>query len=147
MHIKLSFIKAYMKMSVSNHKSITLSTMALRWKCDSLSGTSVSCGHILRRVALGKKGLFLFSFDLRSKEAEADYTCRDLDYSRYHKSRRQLLFYYTLFYGKYVWNASRFYCASKNTRTNAPSGRIFRNHSSARALKPKVYYACAMREV
>ena len=27
-----------------------------------------------------------------------------------------------------------FICASKNTRTNAPSGRITRNHSSARAL-------------
>ena len=27
-----------------------------------------------------------------------------------------------------------FICASKNTRTNAPSSRIPRNHSSARAL-------------
>ena len=27
-----------------------------------------------------------------------------------------------------------FICASKNTRTNAPSGRITRNHSSARDL-------------
>ena len=27
-----------------------------------------------------------------------------------------------------------FICASKNTRTNAPSRRITRNHSSARAL-------------
>ena len=35
-------------------------------------------------------------------EAEADYTCRHLDYSRYHKNRIQLLFYYTLFHGKYT---------------------------------------------
>ena len=46
-------------------------------------------------------------------EAEADYTCLDLDYSGYHKNWIQLLSYYTLFYGKYtksnVWNASRFY--------------------------------------
>ena len=35
-------------------------------------------------------------------EAEADYTCRDLDYSGYHKNRIQLLFYYKLFYGKYA---------------------------------------------
>lgn len=34
MHIKLGFIKAYMKMSVSDRKSITLGTMALRRKCD-----------------------------------------------------------------------------------------------------------------
>ena len=27
-----------------------------------------------------------------------------------------------------------FICSSKNTRTNAPGGRITRNHSSARAL-------------
>ena len=27
-----------------------------------------------------------------------------------------------------------FICACKNTRTNAPSGRITQNHSSARAL-------------
>ena len=32
--------------------------------------------------------------------ASADYTCRDLDYSGYHKNRIQLLFYYTLFYGR-----------------------------------------------
>ena len=30
MHIKLGFIKAYMKMSVSDRKSITLGTIALR---------------------------------------------------------------------------------------------------------------------
>ena len=46
-------------------------------------------------------------------KVEADYTCRDLDYSRYHKNRIQLLFYYTLFHGKYtktiVGNASKFY--------------------------------------
>ena len=36
-----------------------------------------------------------------------------------------------------------FICASKNTRTNASRGRITRNHSSARTLKPKVYYACS----
>ena len=45
--------------------------------------------------------------------ASSDYTCLDLDYSGYHKNRIQLLFYYTLFYGKYtktiVCNASRFY--------------------------------------
>ena len=39
-------------------------------------------------------------------KVEADYTCRDLE------NRIQLLFYYTLFYGKYtkpiVWNASSF---------------------------------------
>ena len=40
-----------------------------------------------------------------------------------------------------------FIFASKNTRTNVPSGRIIRNHSSALALKPKVYYACALRAV
>ena len=43
---------------------------------------------------------------------EADYTYRDLDYSGYHINRTQLLFYYTLFYGKctntIVWNASWF---------------------------------------
>ena len=37
--------------------------------------------------------------------------------------------------------------ASKNTRKNAPSGRITRKNSSARALSPKVYYACALRAV
>ena len=31
-----------------------------------------------------------------------------------------------------------FLCASKNTRTNAPSGCVTQNHSSARALQPKV---------
>ena len=70
--------------------------------------------------------------------ASADYTCLDLDYSGYHKNRIQLLFYYTLLYGKYsktiVRNASSIFCASKNTGTNAPSGRITRNHSSARTL-------------
>ena len=49
------------------------------------------------------------------------------------------LFYYTLFYGKYtkpLWEMQvDFICASKNTRTNTPSSRITRNHSSARTLK------------
>ena len=37
-----------------------------------------------------------------------------------------------------------FICACKNTRANAPSGPITRNHSSARALYPKVRSAhCA----
>ena len=42
-----------------------------------------------------------------------------------------------------------FLWASKNTRTNAPSGGITRNHSltSARALWPKVYYACTLHAV
>ena len=73
-------------------------------------------------------------------EVEADNTCRDFDYSGYHKNRIQLLFYYTLFYGNHdIQNLLcemqvDFICASKNTRTNAPSGRITRNHSSAHAL-------------
>ena len=40
-----------------------------------------------------------------------------------------------------------FICAFKNTRTNAPSGSMTRNHSSAHAHKPKVYYVCALRTV
>ena len=71
-------------------------------------------------------------------KVEADYTCRDLDYSGYHKNRIQLLFYYTLFHGKCTKPLCEMQvdsiCACKNTRTNAPSGRINRNHSSARAL-------------
>ena len=46
--------------------------------------------------------------DIRNNQgrspASADDTCRDLDYSGYHKTRVQLLFYYTLFYGKYKKN-------------------------------------------
>ena len=37
----------------------------------------------------------------------------------------------------YVMQAD-FICACKNTRTNAPSGRITRNYSSTRSLYPKV---------
>ena len=66
-------------------------------------------------------------------EAEADYTCRDLDYSGYHKNRIQLLFllYIVLLLREKLVD---FICAFKDTRTNALSGRITRNHSIARAL-------------
>ena len=40
-------------------------------------------------------------------EAEADYTCRDLDYSGYHKNRIQLLFYYS--YG-FMENIQKLLC-------------------------------------
>ena len=81
-------------------------------------------------------------YNQTGQKAEADYTCEDLDCSGYHKNRIQLLFYHTLFYGKYpktiVRNASRFlFCASKNTKTNAPSGCITRNHSSVKSCSLK----------
>ena len=80
----------------------------------------------------------LDKFNQPQPPASADYTCLDLDYSGYHKNRIQLLFYYTLFMENIqkllcVMQAD-FICACKNTRTNTPSGRITRNHSSARAL-------------
>ena len=83
--------------------------------------------------------------------AEADYTCRYFVYSGYHKNRIQLLFLYTLFYRKCTKLLCEmqvdFISASKLQGQTQPSSRITQNHSRARALKPRVYYACALRAV
>ena len=52
-------------------------------------------------------------------------------FTGYHKNRIQLLFYYTLFYGKIYKN----YCVKCNTRANSRSGRITRNHSIAQITR------------
>ena len=65
-------------------------------------------------------------------------TCRDLDYYGYHKTK----FNYCFIIYCFMENIQKllcemqvdFTCASKNTRTNAPSIRITRNQSSARTL-------------
>ena len=56
---------------------------------------------------------------------EATVISLNLDYSGYHKNRIQLLFYYTLFYGKFtktvVLNASRFYFKRQGQTRQAAS--------------------------
>ena len=75
-------------------------------------------------------------------------TCRDLDYSGYHKNRIQLLFYYTLSYGKYTKTIvcvmqADFICACKNTRTNTPSGRTLKTIQVLTLFSQR----CALRTV
>ena len=71
-------------------------------------------------------------------KVEADYTCRDLDHCGYHKKPNSISFSIHCFMGNIQKLLCEmqvdFICASKNTRTNGPSGRITQYHSSAYAL-------------
>ena len=71
-------------------------------------------------------------------KVEADYTCRGLDHCGYHKKPNSIIVLVYIV----LWEIHKllcemqvdFICASKNTRTNGPSGRITQCHSSACAL-------------
>ena len=63
-------------------------------------------------------------------KAEADYTCRDLDYRISQKPNPIIVLLYIV-----LWKIYKNYCVKCNTRTNSPSGHITRNHSIAQITR------------